>query len=355
MGISIYLLVSSFDGLVFLILEKLSKMSPAATRSKSNGQQTSAAPARGPTRRIKKANATASTAPQMELEDEEEGSSVASGTDDEGSDDSGEDDEDDDSEELGVSHRDNEQERQASKPAAAPFSAVATAPSSSSSRAPRLDASLFQSYFAQDQPSTSQPKKSILKQRDASLPTAAELEEAELERRRERKRARLAAKRREERKGGIVRGRDGQSMRRLKDGRTIVRSLDAGAVQPQVAGSTASDQLPEVRLPHQSTSHLDDTDRLASKRSARFKKRSLGFGGSDQDLGSVDSAANLQEKKKKKKAAADDPLNLEDPAFLPGGQFYHLVGLTGKGKKRGGGRRSKQGVKSKSELRGDGE
>ncbi|CAO1627807.1 unnamed protein product [Jaminaea pallidilutea] len=331
-------------------------MSPAATRSRANGQQTSAAPARGPMRRSEKANATASTAPQMGLEDEHEGSSVASGTDDEGSDGSEDEDEDedisDDSEESEGSNRESDQESQASKPVAASSPAVATAPSSSSSRAPRLDASLFQSYFSQDQPSTSQSKKSILKQRDASLPTAAELEEAELERRRERKRARLAAKRREERKGGIVRGRDGQSMRRLKDGRTIVRSLDTGAVQPQVAGSTASDQLPEVRLPHQSTSHLDDTDRLASKRSARFKKRSLGFGGSDQDAGGIDSAANSQEKKQKK-AAADDPLNLEDPAFLPGGQFYHLVGLTGKGKKRGGGRRSKQGVKSKSELRGD--
>ncbi|PWN25059.1 hypothetical protein BDZ90DRAFT_76271 [Jaminaea rosea] len=144
-------------------------------------------------------------------------------------------------------------------------SSSSSSPSSSSSAA-RLDPSLFHSYFSQP-PSASAPK-SILKP--------------------------------------ASKGRDGRPMRRLKDGRTVVRAL---------AGQKEDED--------------DETDKLARRRGERFIGEKLGLRGAAG--GETTTTAG---KARAEKRDEDDPLGLGDPAFLPGGEFAHLVGLTGKGKKR---------------------
>lgn len=140
-------------------------------------------------------------------------------------------------------------------------------------------------------------------------------------------------------------------MRRMGDGRTVVRSLSASGghdrVQPAPTLSTEEDAA----------------DRLAEKRSARFLKRKLGRGVPGGGPGGEEDAANANGKKKDGAAARseDDPLGLGDPAFLPGGEFAHLAGLTGKKKRRrggsGGGVGGAAGAKTmdKKSMRGDGE
>lgn len=93
-------------------------------------------------------------------------------------------------------------------------------------------------------------------------------------------------------------------MRRLRDGRTVVRAL---------AGQKEDED--------------DETDKLARRRGERFMGEKLGLRGA---AGGETTAGKARAEKRDE----DDPLGLGDPAFLPGGEFAHLVGLTGKGKKR---------------------
>lgn len=249
-------------------------------------------------------------------------------------------------------------------PRAAPHSQAPTSSSSSSSSSSaRLDPSLFKAYFSSPLPSSSNLKSSLKKTVPLAPPTQAELREA----REQRKAIKVAKRRREERKGGVVKGRDGLPMRRLGDGRTVVRSLDqpgrrGGGLVDEEA-SEVQDLPKELYLPASSArggaAEGDLTNALAAQKSKRFLKRKLGTGVSPLTPTSSSSSATStasSKKKKKKASSADDPLGLEDPAFLPGGEFAHLGNLTGKKKRRGGGSGGANAVKkpvSKSDLRGN--
>ncbi|CAO1638973.1 unnamed protein product [Sympodiomycopsis kandeliae] len=146
----------------------------------------------------------------------------------------------------------------------------------------RLDPSLFQAYFNKQQEQQRTPSSST-----SDIPPSSPPQKQS----------------QKQKRNGIVTGRDGHPMKRLKDGRgTIVRSLSSNANQEDT---------------------VDDLDRLASKRSEAYKKRKLGLHPQSQPTQSLSSSTRTE----------DDPLGLGDPAFLPGGEFAHLAELQGKRKR----------------------
>ncbi|CAO1622710.1 unnamed protein product [Parajaminaea phylloscopi] len=246
-----------------------------------------------------------------------------------------------------------------------PHSAASTVreePMPSTSSSQRLDPSLFQAYFAK--PTEEASWRGILKTSSSASTSSTPAEEAALAReiRLARKQARLEAKRRKERRGGVVLGRDGMPMKRVQDGRTVVRSL-ASSSQPSSAKSTGSaitdgaDQLIQresaLRQAAEKSSArgVDEADRLSTSKSNSFVKRKLGLKGQR----AAPTAASQGGKKKARSNDDDDPLGLGDPAFLPGGEFAHLANLTGKGKKRkrGAGPGARNNAKDKSAFRDD--
>ncbi|KAN0063135.1 hypothetical protein ACQY0O_004299 [Thecaphora frezii] len=189
----------------------------------------------------------------------------------------------------------------------------------------RLDPSLFAQAFATKKPTA----KSILKRR-AVDPITAEMEEEERQRRKK-----LRAKR----KGGIVKGRDGMPMRRLPDG-TIVRSLSSHSAfqlgkkktnfDDDTEGADDEDRTPLD--PAVRPMILDPTTALPNAKIRGFKKRKLGLAQPAPAVAATAPSSNTQAKKKKAAATIrddDDPLGLNDPAFLPGGEFYKPQKLTG--------------------------
>lgn len=226
-----------------------------------------------------------------------------------------------------------------------PSREAAASPSSSSQR---LDPSLFQAYFSK--PVDQRSRRGILKVSSTVSPSNPS-EDAALARQISlaRRAARLNSKGRKKRHGEVVFGRDGLSMRRLQDGRTIVRSLRPSATVDAVTKDERaehSDKKPLVqrddtelflkreqwlRQQHQrrhSGGFDDAAERLATRKSSSFINRKLGLAGQcgEADTGSIVKA-------QKRIRNEDDPLGLGDPAFLPGGEFAHLAGLTGKGKR----------------------
>ncbi|PWN19229.1 hypothetical protein BCV69DRAFT_48069 [Microstroma glucosiphilum] len=348
----------------------------AASKSKGNGS--------GKTKGKGKATAQPVEEPEVdegedESEDDNDDDGEVEGSDEDNERD-GESDENDEEEDVDDEHLeqddsesdvDEASDKAASEPSASrpppplPTSQGPTASSSSSSSA-RLDPALFKAYFSSNAASTSNLKSSLKKTAPLAPPTQAELREA----REQRKAIKVAKRRREERRGGVVKGRDGLPMRRLGDGRTVVRSLDpagrragAGAGAHHEAAAKGLQELPkELYLPISSArggaEEGDLTNALAAQKSKRFLKRKLGTGSSPLTPTSSSSSATTLEKQKKAATSADDPLGLEDPAFLPGGEFAHLASLTGKKKKRGrggsgGGGGAVKKPASKSDLRGD--
>ncbi|CAD6928421.1 unnamed protein product [Tilletia controversa] len=112
--------------------------------------------------------------------------------------------------------------------------------------------------------------------------------------------------------GGLVKGRDGLPMKRLDDGRTVVRSLQQKAKRPSISRSDEPDEDAE-------TLETPDTNLAGPNAKARaFTKKRLGLRAADIALAS--GAAGSKDKKKEKKTkperTEDDPLGLEDPLFM---------------------------------------
>ncbi|KAJ1028655.1 hypothetical protein NDA16_001821 [Ustilago loliicola] len=190
----------------------------------------------------------------------------------------------------------------------------------------RLDPSLFAEVFAQP---VSAPK-SILKKRSAQE-RADEVAKLQRERKQRRK---------EQRAGGVVKGRDGLPMKRAEDG-TILRALTTSN-KPSARSSshkTSFDDEDEEQLdvPLDEVVRPTQLDRSASLPNAKaraFLKRNL----ERKRSGSKSAASAKGAGAAKKQKSEDDPLGLNDPAFLPGGEFYHLVNKGDKAKaaKQGG-------------------
>ncbi|CAD6885764.1 unnamed protein product [Tilletia laevis] len=112
--------------------------------------------------------------------------------------------------------------------------------------------------------------------------------------------------------GGLVKGRDCLPMKRLDDGRTVVRSLQQKAKRPSISRSDEPDEDAE-------TLETPDTNLAGPNAKARaFTKKRLGLRAADIALAS--GAAGSKDKKKEKKTkperTEDDPLGLEDPLFM---------------------------------------
>lgn len=136
-------------------------------------------------------------------------------------------------------------------------------------------------------------------------------------------------KRQAKRRGGIVKGRDGQPMVRLDDGRTTVRVLD----KPKVARFDEDDQRntsaavePVLERP----AEFDASQSLPTAKARKYKKRKLGLTGTQDSAGSAPQALRskpgkgIKRGKKADKRSDEDPLGLQDPAFMQGGEMAHL-------------------------------
>ncbi|ETS62883.1 hypothetical protein PaG_02643 [Moesziomyces aphidis] len=177
----------------------------------------------------------------------------------------------------------------------------------------RLDPSLFAEVFAKP---VSAPK-SILKKRSAE--EAAD-EVARLQRERKQKR-------KLQRAGGVVRGNDGLPMKRTQDG-TVLRALSStGSSNHKTTFDDDEDEPEEPLDVIVRPERLDRTTSLPNAKARAFRKRSMAKRSSASKTNA--SAKNAAGKKAKDE---DDPLGLNDPAFLPGGEFYHLVNKGDKAK-----------------------
>ena len=178
----------------------------------------------------------------------------------------------------------------------------------------RLDPSLFAEVFAKP---ASAPR-SILKKRSAEEEAD---EVAKIQKQR-------MLKRKKQRAGGVVRGRDGLPMKLAEDG-TVLRALNAPSSH-KISFDDQDEERPEEPLDDVTRpTPLDPSVSLPNARVRAFKKRTLAKKG----LSRVSASHKSSNAKTKKDE--DDPLGLNDPAFLPGGEFYHLLN---KGDKPKGGK-----------------
>lgn len=126
----------------------------------------------------------------------------------------------------------------------------------------------------------------------------------------------VAAKQRaRDARAGIMRGFDNQPMRRLGDGRTVVRSLgNAGTAESQGVERLAVD-----------TGAADERAAGKNARSRAFVKKCLSERGGVMKTASLaDHQAPHDEgnkMRKKAKKTVDDPLGLEDPELMQGGSL----------------------------------
>ena len=158
-------------------------------------------------------------------------------------------------------------------------------------------------------------------------------------------RVRAAEKRkRQDRRDGIVRGHDGRPMKRLADGRTVVRALDGtigsstGAAGHKRTFDGGDDEEEDALKPVElEEAPLDataaDVDPLQSKPNAHaraFLKSRLRRKGGVIESPAGTSASLAEEAKRKRRAANktsgpkktyDDPLGLEDPFLMKGGAY----------------------------------
>ncbi|KAL9934927.1 hypothetical protein V8E36_006003 [Tilletia maclaganii] len=155
---------------------------------------------------------------------------------------------------------------------------------------------------------------------------------------------------------GLVRGRDGLPMKRLKDGRTIVRSLQDGSRSSGgSARAAAADE--DAKAPELPDAFLS----VPNAKSRSFTKKVLGLRASDiAAAAGLGSKVKKQDKEKDKKPVRteDDPLGLEDPLFMnlgggKKGSTKRPSTLTGRAA-RGGERGSAGSSGSKSSGRGEG-
>ncbi|EST07622.1 hypothetical protein PSEUBRA_002712 [Kalmanozyma brasiliensis GHG001] len=180
----------------------------------------------------------------------------------------------------------------------------------------RLDPSLFAEVFARP---VAAPR-SILKKRSAEE-EADEVVKLQKERRLQRKKQRA---------GGVVKGRDGMPMKRTSDG-TVLRALNT-STSHKTSFDDQDENSPEEPLDTVARPDpLDPSVSLPNAKARAFKKRTLAKKGTVKTTTKGNGA--------KTKKNEDDPLGLNDPAFLPGGEFYHLVN---KGDKAKGGKQARQ-------------
>lgn len=104
----------------------------------------------------------------------------------------------------------------------------------------------------------------------------------------------------------------------LRGERTIVRTFDDD--------DTLADDLEDAPLKH---TPLDPRRSLPSARERAYKKQKLALRAKDVRASTIDKPS--RSKTNRTRSDDDDPLGLQDPAFLPGGDLYHL---TGKQKRR---------------------
>ncbi|KDN43685.1 hypothetical protein K437DRAFT_274845 [Tilletiaria anomala UBC 951] len=237
---------------------------------------------------------------------------------------------------------------------------TAEAPSSS-----RLDPSLFAAAFARqaelfgassDAP-ISKLAKSALKQGSSfsasgshSVNTAARSMDPVVEaRRRAARRQRI-----QDAKAGIVRGHDGKPMKRLADGRTVVRALGATStpLECETFSTTGNnitlfdhDTTPQDRedepmeegLYDENATSASSLDPLQSKPNARaraFLKRNLKRKGGvlEDHPAAASRMGGLGKHRAGPRKTIDDPLGLEDPFLMKGGAYASQGGhakLTG--------------------------
>lgn len=209
----------------------------------------------------------------------------------------------------------------------------------------RLDPALFEQAFARQaalyahEESGDKPLKSALRKRDAAAPSKAQAtgqDEAELAAKERAARRRKA----QDRRDGIVRGNDGRPMKRLDDGRTVVRALSTRKTtfdDEDDEGNSALKAGPVEQAPE-----LEALDPLQAKPNAHaraFLKRKLlargGVQGSGARGGGAAAAKSTSASKAEQPAKTyDDPLGLEDPFLMKGGQYAsengHRKRLVGK-------------------------
>jgi hypothetical protein len=114
---------------------------------------------------------------------------------------------------------------------------------------------------------------------------------------------------------GMAKGQDGQPMKRLKDGKTIVRVLEKD--QREAKGGMEETLAPPPPIAPSQV--------LPNAKIRAFKKQRLGLKGTAN--GTKDKVSTP-----KSLRTEEDPLGLEDPAFLKGGEFAGL-GLPAKRKR----------------------
>ncbi|SPO23154.1 uncharacterized protein UTRI_01832 [Ustilago trichophora] len=173
----------------------------------------------------------------------------------------------------------------------------------------RLDPSLFAEVFAQ---AVAAPR-SILKRRSAEerADEVAKLQKARKQRRKE------------QRAGGVVKGRDGLPMKKAEDG-TVLRALNTSSKSRKTSFDDGEQEQPDEPLDSIiRPTPLDPSASLPSAKVRAFKKRTLAKKGVPTKTAPAKGPA-------KSKKSEDDPLGLNDPAFMPGGEFYHLLNKSDK-------------------------
>lgn len=180
----------------------------------------------------------------------------------------------------------------------------------------RLDPSLFAEVFAQP---VSAPR-SILKKRSAEK-EADEVARLQKERK---------LKRKKQRAGGVVKGRDGMPMKMTSDG-TVLRALNTSNSHKTSFDDQEEAEKDEPLDTFTKPTPLDPSVSLPNAKARAFKKQKLAKKGTSK------ASASAKGSSAKAKKNDDDPLGLNDPAFLPGGEFYHLMnkGDKAKGAKHG--------------------
>lgn len=181
----------------------------------------------------------------------------------------------------------------------------------------RLDPSLFAEVFSRP---ISTPR-SILKRRSADQ-EADELARLQKERK---------LKRKKQRAGGVVRGRDGMPMKMTSEG-TVLRALNTSSNHRSSFEDPQDTQIEEPLDELKKPTPLDPSLSLPNAKARAFKKRTLSKKGASKASTST-KGSNAKPQKNE-----DDPLGLNDPAFMPGGEFYHLMNKSAKSKSEKSGR-----------------
>ncbi|KAK0550438.1 putative cation-transporting ATPase 1 [Tilletia horrida] len=163
----------------------------------------------------------------------------------------------------------------------------------------RLDPALFAEAFSKKSSAAPPPTKMLTRQGSSE--------------RQRQTRSSTAAKSK-----SLVKGRDGQPMKRLPDGRTVVRAIRT-TLTPSTSSKAADEDSEPIEQPDVNLSRPNAKARA-------FTKKALGFRPSDVADSKKDNKKDKKDKDKPKKPVRteDDPLGLEDPLFM---------NLDGKGKK----------------------